>query len=364
MKMIEYENLAKANAPFFDDFQNEFKNILESGWYILGNKVKEFENNFASYNNTRYSIGVANGLDALILAIRSLDIETGSEILVPSNTYIATILSIIHNNCKPVLVEPDISTYNIDPLRIEEKITDRTRAILVVHLYGKVCAMDTIIEIARKHNLYVIEDCAQSHGAMLKNKKAGTFGDINAFSFYPTKNLGSLGDAGAVVTDSEGLAEKIFILRNYGSKKKYYNEVVGFNSRLDELQAAFLLVKLKHLDKINQHKRNLASLYFKYLKEDYVKPVMHPDYYDVYHIYNIRHPQRDKLQQYLLKNEIKTEIHYPVPPVKQKAMEGIFESAVVTPLAVEIHDTTLSLPISYFHSEDEILRVIETLNRF
>ena len=364
MKMIEYENLAKLNARFFNDFQNDFRNILESGWYILGNKVKEFENNFAAYNNAKYSIGVANGLDALILAIKSLDIEPGSEIIVPSNTYIATILSIIHNNCKPVLVEPDISTYNIDPLRIEEKITNRTRAILVVHLYGKVCAMDAIIEVSRKHNLYIIEDCAQAHGAMLRNKKAGSFGDINAFSFYPTKNLGALGDAGAVVTDSENLAEKIGVLRNYGSKKKYYNQVVGFNSRLDELQAAFLLIKLKYLDQINQHKRNLASLYLKYLKDDYVKPATHSDYYDVYHIFNIRQSQRDKLQQYLLNHEIKTEIHYPVPPIKQKAMEGIFESTVVTPVADEIHDTTLSLPISYFHSEDEILRVIEVLNRF
>ncbi|HET6225689.1 MAG TPA: DegT/DnrJ/EryC1/StrS family aminotransferase [Bacteroidia bacterium] len=362
--MIEYENLAKLNAPFFDEFQNEFKKVLYSGWYILGSKVSEFENDFAIYNNSKYSIGVGNGLDALILAIKSLDIEPNSEILVPSNTYIATILSIIHNNCKPVLVEPDIATYNMDPSKIEERITAKTRAILVVHLYGKICAMDKIIEIARKHNLYVIEDCAQSHGAMLKNRKAGTFGDLNAFSFYPTKNLGSLGDAGAIVTDSEKLAEKVAVLRNYGSSKKYYNQVVGFNSRLDELQAAFLLVKLKHLDQINQHKRSLASLYLKYLKDDYVKPFTHPDYYDVYHIFNIRHPQRDRLKQYLLKHEIKTEIHYPVPPVKQKAMEGIFENAIVTPVADEIHDTTLSLPISYFHTEEEIFRVIEILNQF
>lgn len=364
MKKIEYENLARLNEPFFTDFQDVFKQTLESGWYILGNKVKEFESHFAAYNDVKHSIGVANGLDALILAIKSLDIEPGSEILVPSNTYIATILSIIHNNCKPILVEPDITTYNIDTHGIEEKITSRTRAILVVHLYGKVCAMDSIMEIAKKYNLYVIEDCAQAHGAMLKNKKAGSFGDINAFSFYPTKNLGALGDAGAVVTDSQSLAEKVAVLRNYGSSKKYYNQVVGFNSRLDELQATFLLIKLKHLDQINLHKRSLASLYFKYLKEDFVKPVTHPDHYDVYHIFNIRHPLRDKLQQYLLSHEIKTEIHYPVTPVKQKAMEGIFENTFATPVADEIHKTTLSLPISYFHTEDEILRVIEILNRF
>jgi dTDP-4-amino-4,6-dideoxygalactose transaminase len=203
MKTIEYENLAKLNAPFFSELQEEFKNVLESGWYILGNKVKEFEQNFAAYNNSKFSIGVANGLDALILAIKALDIEAGSEIIVPSNTYIATILSIIQNDCKPVLVEPDISTYNIDPLKIEEKITSKTKAILVVHLYGKVCAMDQILQIASKHNLHVIEDCAQAHGAMFKNIKAGGFGDLNAFSFYPTKNLGALGDGGAVVTNSE-----------------------------------------------------------------------------------------------------------------------------------------------------------------
>jgi dTDP-4-amino-4,6-dideoxygalactose transaminase len=220
MKTIEYENLAKLNAPFFRDLQDEFKNVLESGWYILGNKVKEFEQSFAAYNNTKYSIGVANGLDALILAIKALDIEPGSEIIVPSNTYIATILSIIQNDCKPVLVEPDISTYNIDPLKIEEKITSKTKAILVVHLYGKVCAMDQILQIASKYNLHVIEDCAQAHGAMFKNKKAGSFGDLNAFSFYPTKNLGALGDGGAVVTDSEHLADKVAVLRNYGSSKK------------------------------------------------------------------------------------------------------------------------------------------------
>jgi dTDP-4-amino-4,6-dideoxygalactose transaminase len=364
MEIIDYENLAKLNAPFFTEFQNEFKNTLESGWYILGNKVKEFENNFAAYNDAKNCIGVANGLDALILSIKSLNIEPGAEIIVPSNTYIATILSIIHTQCKPVLVEPDITTYNIDPLRIEESITDKTRAILVVHLYGKVCEMDSIMQIARKHSLYVIEDCAQAHGAMLRDKKAGTFGDINAFSFYPTKNLGALGDAGAVLTDSEELSEKIKVLRNYGSAKKYHNQVVGYNSRLDELQAAFLSVKLKFLDKINQHKRKLASLYLTHLKEDYVKPVVNPDYYDVYHIFNIRHPRRNDLQQYLLKHNIKTEIHYPVSPIRQKALEGIIEKTVMTPVAEEIHNTTLSLPISYFHSEEDITRIIEILNRF
>ena len=364
MRKIEYENLARLNKAFFKEFEDEFQKVLESGWYVLGNKVKDFEKEFASYNRANYSVGVANGLDALILAIRALDIKPGSEILVPSNTYIATILSIIHNGCKPVLIEPDISTYNIDPSLIEEKITDRTRAIMVVHLYGKVCAMDAISEIAEKHGLFIIEDCAQAHGAMLRNKKAGTFGHINAFSFYPTKNLGALGDAGAIVTNSEALASRVAVLRNYGSQKKYYNDAIGFNSRLDEIQAAFLLVKLNYLDKINQHKRRLASLYLKHLKDDFIKPAIHPDYYDVYHIFNIRHPRRDELQQYLLRNDIKTEIHYPVPPIKQKALHRLFDNSGDTPIANEIHNTTLSLPISYFHEEDDILHVIDVLNKF
>lgn len=364
MQTIDYENLGKLNAPFFEEYQEEFKKVIESGWYILGNRVKAFEEAFTAYNNIKHTIGVANGLDALLLAIKALDIQPGAEILVPSNTYIATILSIVHNGCKPVLVEPDIATYNIDPAKIEERITTKTKAILVVHLYGKVCDMEAIMGIARKHNLFVIEDCAQSHGASFKNKLSGTFGDVNAFSFYPTKNLGALGDAGAIVTDSDSLAEKITALRNYGSHKKYYNQYVGFNSRLDELQAAFLLVKLKRLDEITAHKRKLASLYLAHLKDDFIKPVTHPDYFDVYHIFNIRHARRDDLKQYLLDNGVKTEIHYPVSPVKQKAMEGIFESSMSTPIAEEIHNTTLSLPISFFHTQDDIMRIIEILNRF
>ncbi|HEX2847748.1 MAG TPA: DegT/DnrJ/EryC1/StrS family aminotransferase [Chitinophagaceae bacterium] len=364
METIEYESLAKLNQPFFIEFQDQFKHTMESGWYILGNKVKEFEKEFAAYNNNMHCIGVANGLDALVLSIKALGIQPGSEIIVPSNTYIATILSILQNNCKPVLVEPEIATYNIDPLKIEEKITSKTKAILVVHLYGKVCAMDAIMTIAQKHRLFVIEDCAQSHGAMQKGTKSGCFGDLSAFSFYPTKNLGALGDAGAVVTNSDQLARDVSVLRNYGSEKKYYNEKIGFNSRLDELQAAFLSVKLRRLDEINAHKRKLASLYLEQLKDDFIKPVVHPDYFDVYHIFNVRHEKRDNLKEYLLSNGIKTEIHYPVPPVSQQAMAGILDKKTETPIANKIHETTLSLPISYFHTEQDILKVIEIMNRF
>jgi dTDP-4-amino-4,6-dideoxygalactose transaminase len=361
--MIEYENLGKFNKPFFKEYKQAFRQTLESGRYILGNKVRTFEKEFADYCDTTHCIGVANGLDALILALRAFNFKKGMEVIVPSNTYIATIISIVQNDLKPVLVEPDIVTYNIDPIKIEEKITSNTCAIIVVHLYGKVCEMDAIIPIAKKYNLKVIEDCAQAHGARYKNVKAGNFGDFGAFSFYPTKNLGAIADAGAVTTNNDSLSDKIKTLRNYGSKEKYQNEVIGLNSRLDEVQAAFLSVKLKYLDYINNHKRKLAELYMQHLKPDFLKPILKNDYYDVYHIFNIRHDKRDILKEYLLKNKIQTEIHYPIAPNKQKAMQGILNNQF-TPIAEEIHNTTLSLPISYFHTEQDILRVIEVMNKF
>ncbi|MBC7695250.1 MAG: DegT/DnrJ/EryC1/StrS family aminotransferase [Burkholderiales bacterium] len=361
--MIEYENLNNLNKPLFEEYKAAFSEVLESGWYILGNKVKDFEKQFATYCNADFCIGVANGLDALNLSLRSFKFERGSEVLVPSNTYIATILSIVDNGLKPVLVEPDIATYNINPLLLEQAITPKTKAIMVVHLYGKVCEMAPILAVAKKYNLKVIEDCAQSHGAKYKNKLSGSFGDFAAHSFYPTKNLGALGDAGAITTNVEELANKIRVLRNYGSKEKYYNEVVGVNSRLDELQAALLLVKLKYMEQITHHKRELASVYLSGLNSDFIKPQLHPDHYDVYHIFNIRHPKRDALKEYLLKHEIKTEIHYPVAPNKQKAMQGILDQEK-TPIAEEIHQTTLSLPISYFHTKETIQKVVDVMNSF
>jgi dTDP-4-amino-4,6-dideoxygalactose transaminase len=361
--MIEYENLGKLNRPFFEAYEQTFKQTLENGWYILGNKVQQFEKEFAAYCGTSHCIGLANGLDALMLALRAFDFPKGSEVIVPSNTYIATILSIVHNGLTPVLVEPDLASYNIEASKIEEKISSKTKAIMVVHLYGKMCEMDKINAIAKKHNLKVIEDCAQAHGAMYKNKKAGTYGDFGAFSFYPTKNLGAIADAGAMTCQDDQLATIIKTLRNYGSKEKYYNEVIGYNSRLDEIQAAFLSVKLGHLNEINEHKRKLAALYLKHLKQDFIKPIVHPDYYDVYHIFNIRHSKRDDLKSYLLKNEIKTEIHYPVAPNKQLAMKGILDGQQ-TPIAEEIHQTTLSLPISYYHTEQDVHQVIDIMNKF
>lgn len=360
--MIEYENLRKANEPFFEEYKRSLNTTLESGWFILGNAVKQFEEDFAQFITTKNCIGVANGLDALILSLRVLDFEKGSEVIVPSNTYIATILSILQCGLQPVLVEPDLQTYNIDPKKIEEAITPKTKAVMAVHLYGKSCEMDPILLLCKKHHLHLIEDCAQSHGAHYKGKMTGSFG-LGAFSFYPTKNLGCLGDGGAITTSNDTLTKKIRMYRNYGSEKKYYNEVVGINSRLDELQAAFLSIKLNHLQHITEHKRHLASLYQQGLKQDFVKPNVHADFFDVFHIYAIRHPKRDALKEFLLKNEIKTEIHYPVPPHKQKAMQGILQQHSF-PVSEEIHATIVSLPISYGTTETEVLRVIEVMNTF
>ncbi|MCB9335181.1 MAG: DegT/DnrJ/EryC1/StrS family aminotransferase [Flavobacteriales bacterium] len=361
--MIDYENLGKLNQPFFKEFEESFHKTLTGGWYVLGKNVETFENEFASFTGSKYCLGVASGLDALILSLKAFNFQSGDEVIVPSNTYIASIIAIIHAGLKPVLVEPNIDTYNIDPLKIEEKITSKTKAILVVHLYGKSCEMDKITAICKKHQLKLVEDCAQSHGAKFKDKQTGTFGEFGCFSYYPTKNLGAIGDAGSITTYDIELLEKVKMLRNYGSKVKYVNDVVGYNSRLDEIQAGFLSIKLKKLNDINQHKRKLASIYLSNLKSDFIKPIVHPDYFDVYHIFNIRHEKRDELRDYLLKNEIKTEIHYPIAPHKQLAMRGILDNQNY-PLSEEIHQTTLSLPISYFHTEDDINKVIDVMNKF
>ncbi|HEY3276778.1 MAG TPA: DegT/DnrJ/EryC1/StrS family aminotransferase [Syntrophorhabdaceae bacterium] len=361
--MIEYENLGQFNRPFFDELLGSFRDSLERGWFVLGKKVEGFEKEFAAYTGCRHCVGVGSGLDALILSLLALGLEKGTEVIVPSNTYIATILAVIHAGLKPVLVEPDIKSYNLDPAKIGEKITPRTGALLVTHLYGKVCDMGPIMETAAAHGLRVVEDCAQAHGAKYRSKKAGAFGDFGAFSFYPTKNLGALGDGGGITTGDDELAEKIRKLRNYGSGMRYRNELVGFNSRLDEIQAGFLSIKLKKLDEINGHKRDLARLYHDYLKEDFIKPEVKEDFFDVYHIYSIRHPERDRLRDYLLNEGVKTDIHYPLPPHRQDALIGVVDDGPY-PVSEEIHKTILSLPISFFHQEDEILKVIEVMNRF
>jgi len=361
--MIPYENLYKSNHVFFEDYQKVFNETLNSGWYILGKQVQEFEKEYADFCGLEHCVGVANGLDALTISLRSLNLQKGDEVIVPSNTYIATILAIVNNGLKPVLVEPNIHTYNIDPTLIEQSITSKTKAIMVVHLYGKTCEMDPINELAKKYKLKVIEDCAQAHGAKYKGNIAGSLGDYGAHSFYPTKNLGALADAGAITCNSVEESEAFKELRNYGSSVKYHNDVVGVNSRLDEIQAAFLRIKLKHLDEITSHKRKLADIYLKELSDEFIKPVVEQDHKDVYHIFNVRHKKRDKLKGFLFENGISTEIHYPIAPNNQKAMRSILDGQQ-TPIAQKIHETTLSLPISFCHSEEEIYKVIEVMSRF
>lgn len=362
--MIDYENLQKVNAPFEEEYKAVFDRFLKKGWYILGEEVSLFEKEFAAYCGTKHCIGLASGLDALFLSLMVLELPQGSEVIVPSNTYIATILSIVNAGFKPVLVEPDVETYNIDPLLIEQHITAATKVIMVVHLYGKPCKMKEIMSVAEKYDLKVIEDCAQAHGAINNNKKVGNLGTFGAFSFYPTKNLGCLGDGGAVTTNDDHLADKLKALRNYGSHKKYYNEYIGINSRLDELQATFLRIKLKALDAINRHKNELANIYLKNLNNRQITlPVAQSDTYEVYHIFPIRCAKRDELKKYLENKGIKTEIHYPVPPHKQKAYSHLFSNQNY-PIAEEIHQTILSLPISTCHTKDDIYRVIDAINGF
>ena len=365
IEKIAYENLSKSNELFFDEYIFGFEELLKSGWYILGKNVSNFENDFSEFNHSKHTVGLASGLDALHLSINSLNLDKNSEIIVPSNTYIATILAIINNGLIPVFVEPDIETYNIDPKKIKDKITKKTKAIIVVHLYGKSCDMDPILTLANNYSLYIIEDCAQAHGAKYKGVNVGNFGDFGAFSFYPTKNLGALGDAGAITTNSFSHRDNIIRLRNYGSNVKYYNEVLGFNSRLDEIQAYFLSIKLRYLDKITEHKRFLANIYLNNISDNFIKPVVSSDYYDVYHIFNIRCDKRDDLKKYLFKNNIQTEIHYPVAPHKQSALKKIKTLANTSfPISEKIHETTLSLPISFGTTKKDVLKVCEIINKF
>lgn len=357
--MIEYESLQRSNKQFMSELEDAALRVIRSGWYVLGQEVGAFESEFADYVGAKHCIGVANGLDALILSIEALDLPKGSEILVASNTYIATILAIVRAGHKPVLVEPARETFNMDAALLPQAITSNTRAICVTHLFGKTCRMDAVGAFARTHGLRVVEDCAQSHGAKLGAQMTGTFGDAGCFSFYPTKNLGAFGDAGAIVTSDDALADRLRHTRNYGSKQKYVNRYVGVNSRLDEIQAALLRVKLRHLDDMTAHKRAMAEIYFAHLPNWILKPVRRSDEFDVFHIFGVRHKQRDDLRQYLLTQGVKTEIHYPIPPHQQEAMNGILIGDY--PVAEELHATELSLPISIGHSAADILRVCDAL---
>ena len=357
--MIEYESLARSNSRFMKELEEAAIRVIRGGWYVLGQEVSTFEAEFARFVGAKHCIGVANGLDALILSIEAFDLPKGSEILVASNTYIATILAIVRAGHQPVLVEPEVETFNIDASKLAGAMTAKTRAICVTHLFGKTCRMDAIVAFADEHGLKIVEDCAQSHGAKLANKMTGTFGDAGCFSFYPTKNLGAIGDAGAIVTNDDGIADRLRHTRNYGSKQKYVNEYVGVNSRLDEIQAAILRVKLRYLDDMTKHKRDLAEIYFNKLPNCLIKPQRKNDEFDVFHIFAVRHQNRDLIRQYLKENGINSEIHYPIPPHRQKAMETILFGSY--PIADLLHATELSLPISVGHTVNEIEAVCEVL---
>ncbi len=359
--VIEYESLARSNAEYMVELEQAASRVIRSGWYVLGSEVAAFEAEFAQYIGAKHCIGVANGLDALILSIEALDLPKGSDILVASNTYIATILAIVRAGHHPVLVEPDLATFNMDPALLSDALTTKTRAICVTHLFGKPCRMDAISAFVKAHGLKLVEDCAQSHGAKFAGRMTGTFGNAGCFSFYPTKNLGALGDAGAVVTDDDTLADRLRHTRNYGSKQKYVNKYVGVNSRLDEMQAALLRVKLRRLDEMTQHKRSLADIYFKNLPDWLTLPRRVDNEYDVFHIFGVRHIHRDELCTWLLEQGVKAEVHYPFPPHQQKAMQGILHGR--WPIAEQLHLTELSLPISFGHSAEEICKVCEILNR-
>jgi len=365
--MIKFLDLQSINQNHKKDLMNAFERVLDSGWYIMGEELKRFEQNFANYCGVKHAIGVANGLDALILIIRAYKemnvFEDGDEIIVPANTYIASILAISANNLVPVLVEPDLNSYNIDPNLIERSITSKTKAILPVHLYGQLADMVIILEIAKKHNLKVIEDSAQAHGATLNGQRAGNFGDASGFSFYPGKNLGALGDAGAITTNDDELASVLRALTNYGSLVKYENLFKGVNSRLDEIQAAFLDVKLKHLDEETAVKRLIANRYINEIKNPKIfLPAIKNQESHVWHLFVIRNQDRAALQKYLDENNIQTVIHYPIPPHKQKAYSGL--ENLELPISEKIHREVLSLPLSSTLTNKEVDKIIELLNQY
>lgn len=347
------------------DIRDAFARVYDASWYIEGREDEKFEKAFAEYCNVDYCIGVGNGLDALMLALKALDIKEGDEVIVPSNTYIATALAVTYVGAKPVFVEPDINTFNISPALIEEKITSKTRAIMPVHLYGQPCDMDPIMEIANKHKLYVVEDCAQAHGAKYKGKLIGSFGDASGFSFYPGKNLGALGDAGATVTSNRDLADKVRALGNYGSDYKYHHIYKGSNSRLDEMQAAFLSVKLPHLNKMNEERRRIARKYLEGINNSEIYLPFVPDYATpVWHIFGVRCDRRDELEEYLNANGISTNKHYPIPMHLQECYKDLGYKKGDLPIAEEISATELSIPMFYGMTDVEIDYVIETINSF
>lgn len=363
---IPYLSFDSQNQLIKKEIFSSFKGFFDSKWYILGKNLKKFEQEYALFNNVKHCIGVSNGLDALHLSLKTLDIGEGDEVIVPSNTYIATVLATSFVGAKPVFVEPNLETYNIDVDKIEAAISPNTKAIMPVHLYGQSCEMQKIMEVARKNKLIVIEDNAQSQGSTYYGKFTGSFGDANATSFYPGKNLGALGDAGAVTTNSDDIAKRVLRLRNYGSEIKYYNEEIGFNMRMDECQAGFLSVKLKYLDNWTQQRQAIAAEFDEALKGigDIVIPKIAKGATHVYHIYMIRTKKRNQLMKHLKEKGIGTLIHYPVPPHLQKAYNHLGFQKGSFPIAEEIAETCLSLPLWPGLDHDKINCIIQSIDSF
>ncbi len=360
---ISFSTFDRMHKEIEGEMLETFKRIYKKGWFILGQECESFEKEFASWNNSSYCIGVATGLDALVLALKALDIGSGDEVILPSNTFIATALAVTQVGATPILVEPDPKTYNLSGAGIEEVITPRTKAIMPVHLYGQAAQMDEIMAIANKFGLFVVEDCAQAHGATFKDQKVGTFGDIGCFSFYPGKNLGALGDGGAVITKHKDLAEKIEALRNYGSDEKYHHIYCGTNSRLDELQAGFLRVKLRHLNEYNVERDRIAKHYIKNIKNKKIRlPEIGADRNHIWHIFAILCDERDRLKAYLAKNGVETVCHYPIAICDQPCYAEY--QLPRQPLALTIAEQELSLPLYIGMTQDECNYVIDLINRF
>lgn len=362
---VPFLNLRSPHEEVRSELQQAFERVLDSGWYILGKEVKEFEREFAAYCEAEHCVGVGNGLEALHLILRAYGIGAGDEVIVPSNTYIATWLAVTYAGATPVPVEPDERTYNLDPTKIEAAITPRTRAIIAVHLYGQPADMDAIHAVAKKHGLKVIEDAAQAHGARYKGRRVGSLGDAAGFSFYPGKNLGALGDGGAVTTNDAQLADKVRVLANYGSRIKYHNEGKGFNSRLDELQAAFLRVKLKKLDEWNARRKALAAAYLEALQGSRLVLPFVPDWADpVWHLFVVRTPNRDALQKHLTEYGIGTMIHYPIPPHLQPAYAELGYHEGAFPISERIHREVLSLPMGPHLTQQQQNQVLRALREW
>ncbi|MFJ5439256.1 DegT/DnrJ/EryC1/StrS family aminotransferase [Pectobacterium brasiliense] len=368
--MINFLDLKEINARYKNELKDSFSRVLESGWYITGNELSTFEKQFAEYCGTKYAIGVANGLDALNLTLRAWKelgkLKDGDEVIVQANTYIASVLAITENKLTPVFVEPNQETYNLSSKNIIAAITPRTKVILPVHLYGRVTPMDEVLLIAKEYNLLILEDCAQAHGAMLHGKKVGAWGDAAGFSFYPGKNLGALGDAGAITTNDDELAKALTALRNYGSHKRYENIYQGVNSRLDELQAAFLSVKLKFLNEANARRQEIAGAYYNGIKNNLITLPQLPSSITehVWHLFVIESDTRDKLQAYLTKCDIQTLIHYPTPPHLQEAYEELGFNVGDFPVTERIHKQVLSLPISPTMTNEEVQIIIKAINEY